>query len=89
MTHSTSRSGCAARSSFEHRGRERADVDLFEAHRLARGAREAEQLVDERRHALGRTADPLQVLDVILGELVGGVLQDHLAEAVDGAERRP
>ena len=63
-------------------------VDGHELHVLTPDTREAEQVVDQRRHALGRLAHPPQMLDVFLGEPGRPIFEDHRAEAVDRPQRR-
>ena len=43
---------------------------------LARDARQAEQVVDQQRHALGGGAHALQVLQIVGVQAVAGVLDD-------------
>ncbi len=60
------------------------------AHDLAAGhLREPEQAVDELRHLVRRPPHPGEVAAPLRIELVGAVLLERLAEAVDGAEGRP
>src|SRR5918911_2704180 len=68
---------------------QRAQVYALAAHGAAGHAREAQQVVYEAAHPLGRGPYPAQVVLAVLVELVGVVLEEYLREAIYASQRGP
>ena len=73
---------------LDHLERDGAEVDLGFFERRAREPRQREQVVDQLPHTLRGVANAVQVVAAAVVEAVAGVLQQRLAEAVDGAQGR-
>ncbi len=72
----------------DHLARELADVDVAPRELAARHLGKIQQVLDQLAHALRRGADASEVAARLLGHLLGKVLEQRLAEAVDRAQRR-
>src|SRR5581483_11240515 len=64
-----------------------AEIDLVDRHLGPGNPRQLQQVVDQIAHALGALADAVEVALCIGVELVAGILDERLAESVDGAKR--
>ena len=64
-----------------------AHVDALAGEVAARQPRQAQEIIDHPCHALGGGTHPVKTPQLVGREALGGVLDEDLAEAVDGAQR--
>src|SRR4029077_18692519 len=72
----------------DYLSRDLAQVHLAALQLPARNAREVEQAFDQQPHLLGGAAYPVEIAPSGLGQMLGEIVDERLAESVDRAQRR-